>query len=247
MLLSRNFGKEASLTAGIEASKGDACIPMDADLQDPMTLIPEMINIWENGADVVLARRSSRAGDRKNRIIFSRLYLKFFNYLSDTKIVPSVGEFRLMDQSVVNAFKSLSENQRFVRGLFAWLGFREVIIDFERPAREKGQSSFSFGRLVNLGADGLTSFTTIPLRLATILGVTVTVLTMVCALVIFALAIFGKIDVPGYASLIIVVLILGGLQLLFLGILGEYVGKILLESKKRPLYIVKERVTNDGT
>ncbi len=247
IILSRNFGKEASLSAGIEASSGDACIPIDADLQDPIKLIPEMVSVWQSGADVVLARRLSRKGEKVSRVIFSKAYLNIFNHLSETRIVPSVGEFRLMDRTVVNAFNSLPENQRFVRGLFAWLGFNEVIVDFERPARDQGSSKFSLGRLLNLGVDGVTSFTTLPLRFATIAGLIVASATSLLAVIILCLSILGRIDVPGYTSTIFVVLILGSIQLTFMGIMGEYIGKILLESKRRPLYIVKESLTNNGT
>jgi len=246
LLLSRNFGKEASLTAGVEHSTGDVCIPMDADMQDPIDLIPRMLDMWVAGADVVLARRSTRVGESKIRIQSSRVYLQLLNKFADVKIENSVGEFRLMDKVVVDAFRTLPENQRFVRGLFAWLGFETHTIDFNRPSRSEGMSRFSYRSLFNLGIDGMTSLTIAPLRIATTLGVVVSSFTFFAAFMILVLGLLGRISVPGYASTLIAVLILGGLQLIFIGILGEYVGKTLLESKRRPLYILKDRVSNIG-
>jgi glycosyltransferase involved in cell wall biosynthesis len=239
--LSRNFGKEASLTAGLERSTSDIVIPIDADLQDPIELIPILLERWEQtGADVVLARRKTRAEDTRFRRSVSKFYISLFRKLSDVDLPPNVGEFRLMKGNVVQAFSAMPERQRFVRGMLAWLGFKIEIVDYIRPAREQGKSSFNFFRLFELGIQGITAFSIKPLRMATIFGLVIAISSGFYAIYIFSLAISNKTPIPGYASILITVLFLGGIQLLFLGVIGEYLGRVLLESKARPNYVIRE-------
>ena len=239
--LSKNFGKEASLTAGLEASTAELVIPIDADLQDPIELIPTLIERWEqSGADVVLARRKTRNEDTFFRRNVSALYISIFRRLSGVDLHPNVGEFRLMTRKVVEAFSTMPERQRFVRGMLAWLGFKVEIIDYTRPARAGGKSSFNLFRLFELGIQGITAFSIKPLRMATVFGLFIATGSGIYAIYIFAEAINNRMPVPGYASLLITVLFLGGMQLLFLGVIGEYLGRVLLESKGRPNYIIRK-------
>ena len=239
--LSRNFGKEASLTAGLEKSTSEIVIPVDADLQDPIELISELIERWLiTNADVILARRISRIEDSKFRNFASKLYISFFRKLSDVDLQPNVGEFRLMTRKVVIAFNSMPERQRFVRGMLAWLGFRIEIVDYVRPGRSKGESSFNFSKLLELGIQGVTSFSLKPLRFATFFGFVISGFSAIYAFYILGLAINGKTVIPGYASLLITVLFLGGMQTLFLGVIGEYIGRVLLETKARPNYVIRQ-------
>jgi glycosyltransferase involved in cell wall biosynthesis len=238
--LSRNFGKEAALTAGLEAARGDAVIPIDADLQDPPELIGEMITAWRNGAEVVLARRSDRASDgmmkRKTATWFYRLH----NRLSNTRIPENVGDFRLMDRVVVEALKRLPERQRFMKGLFAWVGFRTVTIDYVRAGRAAGASKFSGFALWNFAMEGFTSFSTAPLKIWTYLGACSAVVTFAYGVYIVLRTLLFGIDVPGYASLLVAVLFFGSVQLLSIGLLGEYIGRIYLETKQRPTYLIRK-------
>jgi len=239
--LSKNFGKEASLTAGLERSTADLVIPLDADLQDPIELIPILIERWEQtGVDVVLARRKTRSEDTLFRRNISALYISIFRRLSDVDLHPNVGEFRLMTRKVVQAFSSMPESQRFVRGMLAWLGFKVEIVDYIRPSRVGGKSSFNIFRLFELGIQGITAFSIKPLRMATAFGLVIATGSGAYSLYIFNMAINDKTQVPGYSSLLITVLFLGGMQLLFLGVIGEYLGRVLLESKARPNYVIRE-------
>jgi glycosyltransferase involved in cell wall biosynthesis len=245
--LSKNFGKEASLTAGLEASSSELVIPIDADLQDPIELIPNLIERWENtGADVVLARRKTRDEDTLFRRGASVFYISIFRKLSGVDLHPNVGEFRLMTRAVVEAFSTMPERERFVRGMLAWLGFKVDIVDYIRPARAGGKSSFNLFRLFELGIQGITAFSIKPLRLATIFGMLTAAGSGMYAVYIFAEAINNRTSVPGYASLLITVLFLGGLQLLFLGVIGEYLGRVLLESKARPNYVIRKVYQGNG-
>lgn len=239
--LSRNFGKEAALTAGIDAASGACVVPMDADLQDPPALLLEMLQRWEAGADVVLARRADRTSDglckRKSAEWFYRLH----NKLAQTRIPENVGDFRLMDRRVVEALRQLPERQRFMKGLFSWVGFRTEVVDYQRAPRAIGRSKFGGWKLWNLALEGFTSFSTVPLRLWTYVGFTGAMVTSLYAAVIFVRTLVWGIDVPGYASLLIAILFFGSLQLISLGVLGEYIGRIYIESKQRPLYVVRQR------
>ncbi|MGC2048761.1 MAG: glycosyltransferase family 2 protein [Gallionella sp.] len=244
--LSRNFGKEAALTCGIDYARGDAVIPIDADLQDPPELIADMVKLWRQGFDVVLAQRTDRHADsfikRKSAEWFYRLH----NAISEPEITANVGDFRLMDRKVVEALKKLPERRRFMKGLFAWVGFRQAVIPYTREQRKAGKSKFSGWRLWNFALEGITSFSTAPLRIWFYIGVVVAALAFFYgAFIVGRVILLGR-DTPGYASLITIVLFIGGLQLVGLGVLGEYLGRIYSEAKERPIYIVRED-SGDGS
>ncbi|WP_066739279.1 glycosyltransferase family 2 protein [Cupriavidus sp. D384] len=239
--LTRNFGKEAALTAGIDEAFGDAVIPIDADLQDPPELIPVMVEKWRDGAEVVLAQRSSRATDTFLKRVTATAYYRVHNWMSELKIPENVGDFRLMDRAVVNALKQLPERHRFMKGLFAWVGFSTAIVQYERAPRSAGESKFSGWRLWNLALEGITSFSTLPLRSWTYVGSFVAMIAFCYGSFIVARTIVLGVDVPGYASVLSLLLFFGGLQLIGLGVLGEYIGRIYDESKARPIYLVKRR------
>lgn len=239
--LSRNFGKEAALTAGIDASTGDAVIPIDADLQDPPELIPKMIGEWARGAEVVLARRVDRSSDsflkRKTAEGFYRLH----NRLSTIQIPENVGDFRLIDRVVVDALKQLPERHRFMKGLFAWVGFKTVTLDYTRSPRVAGTTKFSGWKLWNFALEGITSFSAAPLKLWSYIGGIGALATVSYAIFVVARTLLYGVDVPGYASLLVAVLFFGSLQLIGLGMLGEYIGRIYIESKHRPLYLIRKQ------
>ncbi|HUW80190.1 MAG TPA: glycosyltransferase family 2 protein [Acidocella sp.] len=242
---SRNFGKEAALTAGIDAARGDAVIPIDADLQDPPALIGQMVAAWAAGAEVVLARRADRTSDglwkRKTASWFYRLH----NRMSKTKIPENVGDFRLMDRIVVNALKQLPERQRFMKGLFAWVGFRTITIDYVRAPRAAGNTKFSGFALWNFALEGFTSFSTAPLKIWTYLGALGAASTFLYALFIIFYTVLHGTRVPGYASLLVAVLFFGSVQLMSIGLLGEYIGRIYVETKQRPSYLVRKTYGSD--
>jgi polyisoprenyl-phosphate glycosyltransferase len=237
--LSRNFGKEAALTAGIDAARGDAVVAMDADLQDPPALIARLVAEWERGADVVLARRTDRSSDSFLKRSTARLFYRLHNSVSSVKIPDNVGDFRLLDRKAVDALKTLPERQRFMKGLFAWIGFRTATVDYARGARAAGTSKFSGWRLWNFALEGFTSFSTVPLRVWTYVGALGALATFLYALFIIVRVLMLGIDVPGYASLLVAILFLGSLQLLSVGLLGEYIGRMYLETKQRPVYVVR--------
>ncbi|CAG9165036.1 putative glycosyltransferase [Cupriavidus laharis] len=239
--LTRNFGKEAALTAGIDEAFGDAVIPIDADLQDPPELIPTLVEKWRQGAEVVLAQRASRASDSRLKRVTAAAYYRVHNCLSDLKIPENVGDFRLMDRVVVNALKQLPERHRFMKGLFAWVGFSTEIVQYEREPRSAGESKFSGWRLWNLALEGITSFSTLPLRSWTYLGCFIAMLAFCYGVYIVVRTIILGVDVPGYASVLSLLLFFGGVQLIGLGVVGEYIGRIYDESKGRPIYLVKRR------
>jgi len=237
--LSRNFGKEAALTAGIDHATGDAVIPMDADLQDPPELIAELVAQWRDGAEVVLARRADRSSDTYLKRSVSGMFYRIYNRLSDIELPENVGDFRLMDRVAVDALKQLPEQQRFMKGLFAWVGFKTRSIEYRRPPRAAGQTKFTGLRLWNFALDGITSFSTLPLRVWTYLGAIGALVSFSYGAYILLRTLIRGVDVPGYASLLAATLFVGSLQLLSIGILGEYIGRIYLESKRRPKYIVR--------
>jgi polyisoprenyl-phosphate glycosyltransferase len=239
--LTRNFGKEAALTAGLDEASGDAVIPMDADLQDPPSLIPVMIDHWLDGAEMVAAKRTNRACDTFAKRTAAALYYRVHNALSDVKLPENVGDFRLMDRVVVNALKSLPERRRFMKGLFAWVGFRTVIIEYQREPRCAGKSKFSGWRLWNFALEGITSFSTVPLRSWTYIGLAIALLAFCYGgLIVGRTLLFGN-PVPGYASLISILLFMGGIELIGIGVIGEYIGRIYHETKARPVYLVRRR------
>jgi len=244
---SRNFGKEAALTAGIDAARGEAVVPIDADLQDPPELIAQMVQAWRDGAEVVLARRSDRSSDGLIKRQTAAWFYRLHNRLSKIRIPENVGDFRLMDRVVVDALKQLPERQRFMKGLFAWVGFRTVTLDYTRPPRAAGRSKFSGFALWNFAMEGVTSFSTAPLKIWTYLGVLSAVLTLFYGLYIaIRTLVFGN-PVPGYASLFVAVTFFGSVQLISVGLLGEYIGRIYMETKQRPPYIVRKAYGGDGT
>lgn len=237
--LSRNFGKEAALTAGLNVASGHVVVPIDVDLQDPPELIVEMVEKWREGFDVVLGKRINRDSDtwakRKAAIWFYRIH----NKISEPKIPENVGDFRLMDRSVVDALNALPESRRFMKGLFAWVGFKTTTVEYARPERVAGTTKFNGWRLWNLALEGITSFSTDPLRIWTYLGGVAASVSFLFATFMFLKVLFYGVDVPGYASVVVAVTFLGGLQLIGIGIIGEYLGRSYIESKRRPVYLVR--------
>ncbi|WP_028969813.1 glycosyltransferase family 2 protein [Sphingomonas sp. URHD0057] len=242
---SRNFGKEAALTAGLEHARGQAVVPMDVDLQDPPEVLPQMIEKWRAGFEIVYGVRSDRASDSLPKRLTADLYYRAHNWLSNDKIPVHAGDFRLLDRKVVDAILRMPERNRFMKGMFAWAGFRQTSVPYSRPARASGSSKFNYWKLWTFALDGITSSSTVPLRVWSYLGGLVALFALAYAIFIAVRTVaFGN-DVPGYASLMVSVLFLGGLQLLSLGVLGEYVGRILTETKARPLYIIREQIGED--
>jgi polyisoprenyl-phosphate glycosyltransferase len=237
--LSRNFGKEAALTAGLDAASGDAVIPIDADLQDPPELVARMIELWRGGAEVVLAHRSARDTDTAFKRLTANWFYRLHNRVSDIEIPSNVGDFRLMDRCVIDALKTLPERQRFMKGIFAWVGFRTVTLEYERAPRAVGNTKFRSLRLWNFAIEGFTSFSTAPLRIWTYVGLLGAVFTSLYALFIFLRTMIWGVDIPGYASLLLATLFIGSLQLISVGLLGEYIGRIYMETKQRPIYVVR--------
>lgn len=240
--LSRNFGKEAALAAGLDHATGDAVIPIDVDLQDPPEVIVDMVRAWLDGAAVVNARRVDRSSDSLSKRVSSSWFYKFYNRIADQPIPENVGDFRLLGKQAVDVIRRLPEQSRFNKGLFNWVGFKVVTIDYERAPRSAGASKWRGWKLWNLALDGITASTTVPLRIWTYVGAAIAALAFLYALflVIYTL-VFGA-DMPGFASIMVAVLGLGGLQLLSLGIMGEYVGRIATEVRGRPLYVVSSTV-----
>jgi polyisoprenyl-phosphate glycosyltransferase len=245
--LSRNFGKEAALTAGLRHASGDAVIPMDVDLQDPPEVIPDMVRRWLAGAKVVNARRADRSSDSRWKRWSARAFYNLINMASDERIPADVGDFRLLDRAAVDVINQLGEKARFNKGLFAWVGFRVDEVTYVREARDTGTSKWRVRGLWRLALDGITSTTTAPLRIWTYVGgVTALFAVGYAAVLIGRTLIFGA-DTPGYASLMVTVLMLGALNLISLGIMGEYVGRIAKEVRGRPIYVVESDSADDIT
>lgn len=246
---SRNFGKEAALTAGLDFARGRAVIPIDVDLQDPPELIGEMLEKWREGYDVVFAVRSVRESDSRLKSFSARAFYRFYNWMSQIEIPRNAGDFRLMDRKVVEALRHMPERNRFMKGIFTWPGFRQTSVHYERPARTQGTSKFNYWKLWNFAIDGLTSFSTVPLRVWSYIGAMIAFFSFLYAVILIARTLIYGSDVPGYASLMVAVLFLGGLQLLTLGIIGEYLGRTYQEVKARPIYLVRETFgfDRDGT
>jgi glycosyltransferase involved in cell wall biosynthesis len=238
--LSRNFGKEAAISAGLDFATGDAVIPIDSDLQHPPEVVIELIEKWEEGAEVVLAKRVDRETDRPIQKLTANYFYKLHNRISDIDIPADVGDFRLMDRKVVEALKTLPETRRFMKGLFAWVGFRTTTVEYKVAPREHGTTSFNTWKLWNFALEGITSFSSAPLRVWTYLGCAISALSFVYAAYLLIKTLFFGADTPGYASIMITVLFASGVQLIGIGVLGEYVGRIFAESKKRPVYIVRD-------
>lgn len=240
--LSRNFGKEYALTAGIDAAQGDAVIPIDADLQDPPELIPLMVDEWLKGFPVVLAKRASRITDTKFKRGTAHFFYKIINVLSDVSIPENTGDFRLMDRQVVDTLKQLPERTRFMKGLFAWVGFEQATVYYDRQDRREGQTKWNVWKLWNFALDGIFSFSTSPIRIWTYLGLTIALSAGLYGLFIILKTLVYGISAPGYASLACLILFFSGINLVGIGLLGEYIGRIFMETKCRPLYIIKEKI-----
>lgn len=243
IIFSRNFGKEAAMYAGLEKSKGDLVAIMDADMQDPPSLIPSMIrSIEADEADIIASRRVNREGEPKIRSFFARMFYKIINRMVEVEIADGARDFRLMKRQVVDAILDLNERQRFSKGIFAWVGFRTKWIEYVNTERVAGETKWSFFKLFKYAIDGIVSFTTVPLRLATYLGFGFAGLGFFYLVYYFIRAIILRIynEVPGYPSLLCFILFIGGLTLMSLGILGEYIGRTFIEVKRRPLYITAE-------
>ena len=238
--LSRNFGKEAAMLAGFDRASGDCVVIMDADLQHPPTTIPEMLKEWEAGYEDVYARRTDRGKEPWMRRKLTLLYYWILQKISRVDVLQNVGDFRLLDRKCIEALRELRETQRYTKGMYCWIGFKKKEIDFVQGDRLSGKSSFNFWQLLRLSLEGITSFTTLPLRIATVLGL----LCSLCAFcymvyILVCTMLYGD-PVAGYPTLMVIILFLGGAQLLSLGIIGEYLGRIFHESKHRPVYIVSE-------
>ncbi|MHB1303899.1 MAG: glycosyltransferase family 2 protein [Acidiphilium sp.] len=243
--LSRNFGKEAALTAGLDHARGDAAIPLDADLQDPPEIIPELLAKWREGYEVVNAVRATREGDGPLKRFTAHGFYRVMNRLSHVDIPADTGDFRLISRPALEALKRLPERRRFMKGLFAWVGFRTAAVTYKRAPRHAGQTTWNYWKLWNLALEGITSFSSAPLRLASYLGFAVSLLAFVYAIVtIFDKLVYGN-AVKGYPSMMVAVLFLGGVQLLALGVIGEYLGRLYEESKQRPVYLVRETWGDD--
>ncbi|WP_461145447.1 glycosyltransferase family 2 protein [Salinifilum aidingensis] len=237
--LSRNFGKEAALLAGIREATGDRVLLMDADLQHPPRLINDMLVLLESGYDQVVARRD-RHGEPRTRSLLSKMYYLGVNKLADVPLEDGAGDFRVLSRRAADAVLSMPESNRFSKGLFAWAGFRTTTLPYRNVTRKYDESGFSFGKLVNYGIDGVISFNSKPLRAAIYLGSAVTLLAFVYAVYVVISGLTGEPGVPGYATLMVGIAGFGGMQLLFLGVIGEYVGRIYFETKNRPHYFVEE-------
>ncbi len=240
--LSRNFGKEAALTAGLDHARGAAVVPMDVDLQDPPEVLGEMLAKWREGFEVVYGVRRNRRADSLPKRLTADLYYRAHNYISHDKIPEHAGDFRLLDRAVVDLIKRMPERNRFMKGMFAWGGFRQAAVEYDRAQRKIGTSKFNYWKLWQLALDGITSTSTLPLRVWSYVGVAVALISLVYAgFLVVRTALFGG-DVAGYPSLMVATLFLGGVQLISLGVLGEYIGRILIEAKQRPIYVVRRRI-----
>jgi glycosyltransferase involved in cell wall biosynthesis len=239
--LSRNFGHQAAVTAGLDAARGAAAVTIDADLQDPPEVIPRLLDEWAAGADVVHGVRHQRAGESRRRLFVIRAFYRVFNRLSGLDSFPgNSGDFRLISRRALDAVNALPERNRFVRGLVAWVGFRQVSVVYERDARYAGRSKYPLTKLFGLAANGILSFSAVPLRMAAWLGLAMSITAFVAIPVVVVLRLAGLYEVSGIASIHILVLLVGGIQLLFLGVLGEYLARDYDETKRRPVYVVGE-------
>lgn len=243
--LSRNFGKEAALSAGLDHARGSAVIPMDVDMQDPPEVLPEMVAKWRDGNEMVFGVRRCRDSDGWTKRVTAGLYYRAHNMVAADKIPENAGDFRLMDRKVVDVIRAMPERNRFMKGLFAWAGFRQASVEYDRVERETGTTKYNYWKLWTLALDGITSASTVPLRIWSYVGAIVALFALAYAgFIAVDTMVFGN-AVPGYASIMTSVLFLGGVQLISLGVLGEYVGRILTETKQRPLYVVRDTVGLD--
>ena len=238
--LSRNFGKEIAMTAGIDHARGRALIPIDADLQDPPELIVTMLEKWREGYDVVCATRRERLGEGWLKRFTAAGFYQTISKMSSVPIPANTGDFRLLDRTVVEALKQLPERTRFMKGLFAWVGYRQITIYFDRAPRFAGQTTWNYWKLWNFALDGITAFSSLPLKVWSYLGVSIAICSLLYAIILIIRTLIFGTDVPGYASLMVAVLFLGSIQLIAIGVLGEYLGRVYEEVKQRPLYLIRQ-------
>ncbi|MBP0016358.1 MAG: glycosyltransferase family 2 protein [Cyanobacteria bacterium SBLK] len=238
--LSRNFGKEIALSAGLDYTSGKAVIPIDADLQDPPELIVDLVKKWQEGYDVVYATRRSRQGESWLKKITATAFYRTLGNLSRVSIPRNTGDFRLLDRRVIDAIKKMPERTRFMKGMFAWVGYNQTSVLFDREPRLMGQTTWNYWKLWNFALDGITSFSMLPLKIWSYLGLAISLISLLYASFLVIRTIILGIDVPGYASIMVAVLFFGGIQLITLGILGEYLGRVYEEVKGRPLYFVRD-------
>lgn len=239
--LSRNFGKENAMLAGFDYATGDAVVIMDADLQHPPSIIPEMLEKWEEGYDDVYGRRLTRGKESWLRKKLSMTYYRILQKTTRVEILQNVGDFRLLDRKCIEELKKLRETERYTKGMYCWIGFKKCAVDFETQDRIAGESSMSFKALISLAIDGITSFTTAPLRMSAVMGFIVSLVAFIYMCFVLFKTIFVGENVQGYPTLVILILFIGGVQLISLGIIGEYLGKIFNETKNRPVYVVGEK------
>lgn len=239
--LARNFGKEAALTCGLALARGEAVITMDSDLQHPPETIPELVAAWRGGAKMVYATRKTQGRDSFSRTIFSRLFYIIFKHIADIRLPEGAGDYRLLDRAVVEAVKALPERNRFMKGLMTWVGFEYAIVPFVVEPRTGGRSKWSFFRLVQFAFDGLTAFSTFPLRMWTWFGFFIASAALIYGIYLVLDTLFMGVDVPGFASIMVGTLFMGGIQLMGLGFLGEYISRIFIEVKGRPIYLVADK------
>ena len=245
--LSRNYGKEIALSAGLEYARGEAVVPIDADLQDPPELIEELVAKWREGYDVVYATRRSREGESWLKRFTANAFYRIIDSISRVPIPRDTGDFRLLDRRVVEAIKQLPERNRFMKGLFAWVGFKQTSVLFDRPSRYKGETKWNYWRLWNFALDGITSFSLLPLKVWGYIGLLVAIPSFFYASFLVLRTLLFGVDLPGYASIMVAVLFLGGVQLVSLGVIGEYLGRVYEEVKGRPLYLVREAYGFEST
>jgi glycosyltransferase involved in cell wall biosynthesis len=239
---SRNFGKEYGMMAGLKYCQGKAAIPMDVDLQDPPELIAEFVKKWKQGYDMVYGIRSDRKSDTFLKRMTAKLFYKIYNLMTRSPIPYNAGDYRLLDRKVINAILSLKERNIFMKGVFGWTGFKSTGIKYTRQKRAAGESKWNYWKLWNFALDGITASTTFPLRVWSYLGSLLSISGILYAVYIIARTFIKGVDVPGYASLLVFILVLGGIQMIILGIIGEYIGRIFVEVKDRPLYIIEDKV-----
>jgi polyisoprenyl-phosphate glycosyltransferase len=239
---SRNFGHQIAITAGLDACKGDAAVVIDADLQDPPSVILEMINLWEKGYDVVFGKRKDRVGESSFKLLTAKYFYKLINRLSDVDIPRDTGDFRLMDRNALNQFLLMRESYRFVRGMVAWIGFNQTFVEYDRESRFAGQTKYPLKKMLRLASDAILSFSNTPLKIATFVGFITSIAAFIGIIYSLYVRLFTKSWVEGWTFLMIAILLIGGIILLVLGIIGEYVGRIYGEIKQRPLYIVKDKI-----
>ena len=239
--LSRNFGKDIALSAGLDYTSGAAVVPIDCDLQDPPEMIEPLLAKWREGFDIVYATRNRRAGESLLKRATARFFYRVFARITDIPIPPDTGDFRLLDRRVVDVLVRLPERTRFMKGLFAWVGFRQTSLAYDRERRHAGKSNWSYWRLWNFALDGITSFSSLPLKIWGYIGVVISLFAFLYALFLIGLKIFRGVDLPGYPSLMVALLFFGGVQLITLGIIGEYLARMYNEVKGRPLYLVRDR------